>query len=224
MLHLSCMQWHQAVVPAAVARRAAASAVLALCAGVAHGQAPSHCAVIDLQGALLGTKEGKLAAEQLSVKVNPRKMEFEQRQSELDRLRVQIQDPSLTAERKAELATEIEEKTRRLDRETREAQEDLDSEEQQLSERFGPKLIETVNRYAAAHGLTIVFDRSAATSPVVFVAESEDITQGVIAAYDEAASVAASPGGNQKPSSAGTKAAAPPPQPAAKPATAPRQP
>jgi len=160
---------------------------------------------------MIGTKDGKKAADDLAATVNPRRKEFEQRQRELDQLRAQLQDGKLDDEKKAALAADIDVKVKRLERDTQAAQEELDSEEQKFADQFGPKLVAIVKKYAAEHGLIVVFDKSNDSSPVVFAGEEADITQAVIDAYDQASPEVAP--------AAAAKAASPPkPKPASKPA------
>ena len=52
-------------------------------AGIAAAQAPTKIAVIQIQGALVATKEGQKAAADLETKMAPRKKELESRQAEI---------------------------------------------------------------------------------------------------------------------------------------------
>ena len=198
---------------------ALALALLAFDAGTAGAQPPTRFVVVDLQAAMLGTREGKKAVAELEAKVNPRKKDFEQRRLELDQLRKQLQDPALTRERQTELLDEVDRKSRRLERDRQDAQEDLETEEQHLSERFGPKLVAIVNKYASDHHLAVVFDKSNAASPVVYAAATEDITQAIIDAYDQAPPSAA-PAETTKESTSTSVGAA---KPAARPLAAKKQ-
>jgi outer membrane protein len=191
------------------------SAFLLLGVASAQAQWPTGFAVVDLQAAMMGTRDGKKATEELAAKVNPRKKDFEQRQQELDQLRSQLRDGKLDEEKKAALTDEIDVKAKRLERETQEAQEDLDSEEQKFADEFGPKLVAIVNKYAAEHGLIVVFDKSSESSPVVYSGQEADITQAVIEAYDKAQPEA--PAGTSKAPSPPKSKAAPKPTAPAKP-------
>ena len=163
---------------------------------------------------MIGTKDGKKAADELAATVNPRRKEFEQRQQEIDQLRAQLQDGKLDEEKKAALAGEIDVKAKRLERDTKAAQDELESEEQKFAERFGPKLVAIVNKYAGENGLIIVFDKSNDSSPVVYAGEEADITQAVIAAYDQAYPEAAPAAANKADSPTKSKPAPKPVAPA----------
>ena len=65
-----------------------AAVLLCLAAEMRAQQAPVKLAVINLQGALVSTKDGKKASADLDAKVAPGKKEFDARQSEL----IQLQD------------------------------------------------------------------------------------------------------------------------------------
>jgi len=198
----------------AAGRCAAAFAVLTLGAAAACGQWPVGFAVVDLQAAMIGTKDGKRATDELAAKVDPRKKDFEQRQQELDQLRSELRDGKLDDEKKAAIAADIDAKVKRLERDTQAAQEELDSNEQKFADLFGPKLVAVVRKYAAEHGLTIVFDKSNDTSPVVYAGEEADITQAVIDAYDQASPEAAPATPTKAPSPAKSKPATKPAAPA----------
>jgi outer membrane protein len=47
-------------------------------------------AVVSLQGAIVGTKEGQRASKELDAKVPPKQKEFEQRQGEIAQLEDQL--------------------------------------------------------------------------------------------------------------------------------------
>lgn len=163
---------------------------------------------------MIGTKDGKRATDELAAKVDPRKKDFEQRQQELDQLRSELRDGKLDDEKKAAIAADIDAKVKRLERDTQAAQEELDSNEQKFADLFGPKLVAVVRKYAAEHGLTIVFDKSNDTSPVVYAGEEADITQAVIDAYDQASPEAAPATPTKAPSPAKSKPATKPAAPA----------
>ncbi len=56
----------------------------ALCGAMAWGQqAPLKIAVIDMQSALLGTKDGQKAVAEFKAKFAPREQEFQKRQADL---------------------------------------------------------------------------------------------------------------------------------------------
>jgi outer membrane protein len=185
VLHLRSMPWKTGCRRKA-GRCAAAFALLTVGAAAACAQWPAGFAVVDLQAAMIGTKDGKKAADELAATVNPRRKEFEQRQQELDQLRAQLQDGKLDDEKKAALAGDIDIKAKRLERDTKAAQDELEGEEQKFADRFGPKLVAIVKKYAAEHGLIVVFDKSNDSSPVVYAGQEADITQAVIDAYDQA--------------------------------------
>jgi outer membrane protein len=213
VLHLRSMHW-AADYQRKVRRCAAAFAALTLGAVAARAQWPVGFAVVDLQAAMMGTKDGKKATADLAATVNPRKKAFERRQQELDQLRSQLRDSKLDDEKRAAIADEIDLKAKRLDRETQEAQEDLDSEEQKFADRLGPKLVATVNKYAAEHGLIVVFDKSSDASPVIYASREADITQAVIDAYDQSPPEAAPAETNKAPSPPKSKPASKPAAPA----------
>jgi outer membrane protein len=69
---------------------ATASLAIAV-AGIAAAQAPTKIAVIQIQGALVATKEGQKAAADLETKMAPRKKDLESKQSEIKDLQDRLQ-------------------------------------------------------------------------------------------------------------------------------------
>ena len=111
------------------------STMALLCASpAAFAQAPNKVGVISIQGAIVGTKDGQKASQELETKFGPKKKEFQTRESELGQLNDQLtKGGSVMAEdKRAQLAREIDEKKKRLDRDMQDAQEDFQAEQQRL--------------------------------------------------------------------------------------------
>ena len=66
-----------------------AVALLGLAFGAA-AQTPGKVGVISVQGAIVGTKDGQKASQELDAKFVPKKKEFDTRQSELASLQDQL--------------------------------------------------------------------------------------------------------------------------------------
>ncbi|MBI3280039.1 MAG: hypothetical protein HYZ57_09385 [Acidobacteria bacterium] len=80
-------------------KRVLASALLALGAAVvaAAQTTPTKIGVIQIQAAIISTREGKKAAADLEARSAPKKKELEKQQAEINALRDQLQKSSNTA-------------------------------------------------------------------------------------------------------------------------------
>jgi outer membrane protein len=187
--------------------------VLALMLGVsAWAQAPK-IAVIDMQGALLSTKEGQKAAEELKLKFGPREEEFNTRQKELvakqDAYRKTMNTISATA--KASMEREIDAAQKALERDADDAKQDFSAEQNRLLGGIMQKMQAVMTKYAADNQITMIVDVSSQPNNLLYADQASNISTAIITAFDNsaAAPAAAPAGAPAKP------AAAPAPKPAA---------
>ncbi len=179
----------------------------------ASAQAPSKVGVINVQGAIVGTKDGQKASQELDTKFQPKNKQFESRRSELASLQDQFNKGGsvMSEEKRGQLSRDIDEKKRRLDRDVQDAQEELQGEQQRLLQGLGQRMMAVIEKYAKDNGYTIILDVGNPNTPVLFASSAIDITQDIVSLYDKAPA----------PSPATTPApgAAAPAAPANKPAT-----
>jgi len=189
--------------------------------------APTKVAVIQIQAALVSTKEGQKAAAELETKMGPRKKELDGKQAELKDLQEKLQrgGNTLSDSAKEELTRNIDQKTKSFNRQVEDAQAELEAEQQKLLQQLGQKMMQVIDKYAQSNGFSIVLDVSNPNTPVLYASNTIDITKEVIDLYDKtmgtapAAAPAKAPAALAPP--AAPKPAAAPPKPAAPPAVAP---
>jgi len=169
-------------------------------------QAPNKIAIIHLQNAIIGTKDGQKAAKELEAKFMPKRQEIEKRQAEIQALQQQLRASSNTAseEQKNKLMRDIDAKQKSLQRDGEDASAELDQEQQKLFQEIGGKVMAVIDKYASDNGFAVVIDVSAQSSPVLYASTSVDITRQVVETYDKNAPTAA-------PAPAAPKPAAPKP-------------
>lgn len=157
----------------------------------AWAQAPQKIAVIDMQAALVGTKEGHQAATELQGKFTPKQQDLQKRQTELQAKQDQYRkvENTLSEEAKATMQRDMETLSRNIQRDSQDAQQDLDQEQQRILGQLGPKMQQVINKYATDHQITMVFDVSGQPNNVIFASNTIDITRDIIALYDQAAPV-----------------------------------
>lgn len=186
--------------------------------GVSAFAQQQKIAVIDMQAALLGTKDGQKAAGELKAKFTPKENELQKKQTELQAKQEQFRksENTMSDEAKANLARDIDTMTRTLQRDSDDARQDLDAEQQRILGDLGQRVMQVLQKYASDKQLTIVMDVSGQPNNVLFASNTIDITREVIAMYDTAAAAAPPPAPSAAP------AAFAPRPPAAAPAATPR--
>src|SRR5260370_4865513 len=100
---------------------------LALAASMfAQAQSASKVGVINIQGAIVTTKDGQKAAADLETKSAPKRKELEAKQNEINALKDQLQkgQNTLSEATKAQLYKNIDQKTNSLHREYADPQQD----------------------------------------------------------------------------------------------------
>jgi outer membrane protein len=161
-------------------------AAVALVCGIASAQtATPKFGVIDMQKALLSTKDGQKAVEELKAKFGPKEQEFQKRQNDLQAKQEEYRkkENTLGEEAKASLAREIDAMTKNLQRDTDDARQDVDQEQQRVLGELGQKMMQVLTKYSADKGL-MVFDVSGQPNNVLFASSSIEITADIIKMYD----------------------------------------
>jgi outer membrane protein len=151
------------------------------------GGAAPKVGVISVQVAIQSTAEGKQAANELQSRFAPR-------QTELDNLRKQIEDlqtrlrtasNTLSDEEKARLAREGDQLTRTYQRKQQDSQDDFNEAEREIVDTIGRKMIDILDKYSKENGYAVVLDTSAQNTPVIYAANTVDVTQDIIKLYDQ---------------------------------------
>jgi outer membrane protein len=198
------------------------AALLAGVAVLAHAQAqtPSKVAIIGVQQAILSTKDGQKATQDLQARFNPQKSKLEQRQQELAGLQEQLKKGGATMSdaAKDKLNRDIESLNKTLTREGEDFDAEVQQEEQKIMNDLGAKMMDVIIKYATQNGLAMVIDVSNQQTPVLWADQSINITEQIVKLYDQA-----HPGAGASPTPAATPAAPPRPAPA-KPAATPPPP
>jgi len=188
--------------------------VLALAATLTV-QAQTKVAAINIQAAIIGTKDGQKAAAELNSKMQPKKRELEQRQNDINAMQDQLNkgQNTMSEAAKTDLYKNIEAKKKTLQREVEDAQADLEADQNKLMQQLGQKIVAVIERYAKDNGYSMVVDVGNPNTPVIYASPSVEITKEVIELYDKASATAPAPTTSAPKAPAATPAA-PKPAPA----------
>ena len=101
-----------------------------------RAQSPPLCkvAVVNMQAAIAGTKDGQKAQQELAAKVEPKQKEFNTREGEIAQLEDELRKGGnvMSERNKQELTRSIDDKKKRLQRDSQDAQDALQAEQQRL--------------------------------------------------------------------------------------------
>ncbi len=164
------------------------AAVLLCVAMAANAQQPSpKVGVISMQGALAGTKDGQKASQELESKFAPKQKEFDSRRNEIAQLQDQYNKSGtvMSEEKRNQLARDIDEKKKRLERDMQDANDEVNTEQQKVLQSLGQRILAVIDKYAKDNGYTLVLDDSNPSTPIIYAASATDITQDIIALYDK---------------------------------------
>jgi len=145
--------------------------------------------IIHVQNAILSTKDGQKAASDLQSRFAPKKAELDKKQSAIGALQDQYRKGAATMsdEAKAKLTREIDTNTKALNRETEDAQAELDQEQGKVMQDLGQKMMAVLDKYAKDNGYAVILDVSNPQTPVLWASNAVDITNDIVTLYDKAA-------------------------------------
>ena len=161
-------------------------------------------AVIAFQPAVVSTNEGRAAIAKLQQKFAPKRAELKAMDDQINTLKkaLQADGATLSAAERATRQRTIDDKQKTLQRNVQDAQSDyqqaLGEAFQGLAQKFGAVLQD----YAKANGYGVVLDVSSQQTPVLWASKGADISEAVVAEYNQKSGVAAPP---SQPASAPTQ-------------------
>ena len=141
-----------------------------------------------MRQAIVSTAEGKQASAELQSQFAPRQNELEALNKQINDLRQQITANTNTwnDEQKARAQAQGQRLAAQLDRKQQEMQTDVNDAQSDVVDRIGRKMMDVLDRYSRENGFVAVFDSSAQNSPIIYAANSIDVTQEIIKLYDQA--------------------------------------
>jgi outer membrane protein len=165
---------------------------VAMVAG-AQAQTPNKVGVIQIQGAIVNTKDGQKAMADLETRMAPRKADLEKKQGEIRDLQEKLQKGgnAISEDAKQDLARTIDQKTKNYKRDMEDAQAEFQQEQRKLLGDLGQKMMRIIDNYAQANGFSVILDVSNPNTPVLYASNVVDITKDIVALYDKGAATPA---------------------------------
>jgi len=188
--------------------------VLVALALTALGASAQRIAVIDMQGAILQTKDGQQAAAELKKKFDPVQQSLTKRGQDLQAKQANYQKSAATMSPEAKTAAEhdMQQLETALQRDADDAKNDAQADQNKMLQPILQKLQAVLDKYAADKKITMIVDLSSRPNNLLFASADSNITNDVIALYNQ--QQAAAPGQTSAPAAvppATPKTAAPKP-------------
>jgi outer membrane protein len=154
---------------------------------------PNRVGVIDIQRAILATNEGRRDFEALTKKFEPKQVELKTLNDEVENLKKALtaQGDKLNEDERANRTRTIQQKEKNLQRLLEDAQQDFQTQQGELAQRIGQKMIQVIETYARANGIALVVDGSNPQSGLIWASEQTNISQQIVDAYNAQSGIAA---------------------------------
>jgi outer membrane protein len=175
----------------------AAQAPAAAAPAAAPQAIPAKVAIIAFEQAVVATNEGQKSVAEVQKKYEPKKAAIDAQATEVENLKKQLQALPATApdDQRASLIKNIDTKDKLLQRDAEDASNAYQADLQEAYGKVAQKVGGTAVSYVKANGFTLLLNVGGQqqTNPVLWFAETTDITQAVINEYNKVSGVAAPP-------------------------------
>ncbi|HEV8146663.1 MAG TPA: OmpH family outer membrane protein [Bryobacteraceae bacterium] len=179
--------------------------------------------VINIQSAMVSTKDGQKAVAELNGRMAPKQKELEKKQTDIRDLQDKLQKGSNTLAESAKdnLKRDIDAKTKNFNRDMEDAQAEMDLEQRKILDDLSQKMMQVIDKYAVANGYAVILDVSNPNTPVLYASNAVEVTKDIVDLYDKMQPTTAPSTPATKPTPSATKPAPQTTPPAAKPTAPP---
>jgi len=151
------------------------------------GRVPTKVGVMAAQSALLSTRDGQRALQEMNKHLEPTKAGMDKKAQEIRELQDKLQrgGNAMADTAKAELQRTIEQKTKAYNRDMEDAQAEAEQEQHKMLDELSGKMQKVIENYAAANGYAVILDDANPNTPVLYVASAVEITKEIVDLYDK---------------------------------------
>ena len=187
----------------------------------APAAAPTKICVVNLQSAMLTTKDGQAAAEEFRTKFQePEEKKLQAKQQEMTELNDKLQRGANTMSQTAQddMKKSLDRKNTEYKRAVEDYQFDHDERQRKLLDDLSAKMQTVIARFAQENACAIFLDVTNPNSGIMWISDTADVTRQIVEAYDKtqaAAGTVAAPAKQLPASGIKPPAATPAKQPAA---------
>ncbi len=203
--------------PAPAAPSAAAAPV------PATPMAGAKVGIINIQGAILSSNEGRRDLEALDKKFDPKRNELQSLTKEVDDLKKQLntQGDKMNEEARNTLVHNIEGKQKLLQRSSEDAQNEYQQQQSEIAQRILQKMAPVIDKFAKDNQFSLLIDVSQPwpQGQVLWFGANTDVTKQVVDLYNAQSGVPAPPAAGASTSKPTSGTTTPKPATTHKPAT-----
>jgi Skp family chaperone for outer membrane proteins len=182
---------------------------------------PTKICVVNLQSAMLSTKDGQAAADDFRAKFSePEEKKLQAKQAEITELSDKLQRGANTMSQTAQddMKRTLDRKNTDYKRAVEDYQFDRDEMQRKLLDDLSAKMQSVIARFAQENGCAVFLDVTNPNSGIMWISDTADVTRQVVDAYDKAQPTS---GISAAPAKPGASAIKPPATTPAKPTAAP---
>ena len=189
----------------------------------AAGPVPTRICVVNLQSAMLSTKDGQAAAEDFRTKFSePEEKKLQAKQAEITDLSDKLQRGANTMSQTAQddMKKNLDRKNTEYKRAVEDFNFDRDEMQRKLLDDLSAKMQAVIARFAQENSCAVFLDVTNPNSGIMWIADQVDVTRQIVDAYDKAQPAS----GAAKPAPSSAKPTTIAPAPAKPPAATPAKP
>ena len=222
VLSLACLAQTGTAAPAPAAPAPAAGAPAPAPAATTPGTAvaagsTNKVGIINIQGAILASNEGRRDLETLDKKFDPKRTELQNLNKEIEDLKKQLstQGDKMNEEARANLVRNLETKQKSMQRSSEDAQNEYQQQQSEIAQRILAKMGPVIEKFVKDNQYAVLMDVSQQwpQGQVLVWSPAVDVTKQVVDLYNAQSGVPAPTSASSSKSSSGTTT----PKPAAKP-------
>jgi len=181
---------------------------------------PTKICVVNLQSAMLSTKDGQAAADEFRTKFSePEEKKLQAKQAEITDLSDKLQRGANTMSQTAQddMKRTLDKKNTEYKRSVEDYQFDRDEMQRKLLDDLSSKMQTVIARFAQENACAIFLDVTNPNSGIMWIADQVDVTRQIVDSYDKTQPGTTAPA---KPATSGAKPLSTPPPNAVKPPAA----
>jgi len=177
----------------------AAAAPASAAAPVATAPLPgvNKVGIINIQGAILASNEGRRDLEALDKKFDPKRTELKNLNTEIEELKKQLntQGDKMNEEARANLVHSLETKQKNMQRQSEDAQNEYQQQQSEIAQRILQKMAPVIDKFAKDNQFSLLIDVSQPwpQGQVLWFGANTDVTKAVVDLYNAQSGIAAPP-------------------------------
>ena len=151
--------------------------------------------IINIQGAILASNEGRRDLEALDKKFDPKRNELLSLNKEIEDLKKQLstQGDKMNEEARASLVRNLETKQKTMQRSSEDAQNEYQQQQTEIAQRILQKMAPVIDKFARDNQFSLLMDVSQPwpQGPVLWFGANTDVTKAVVDLYNAQSGVPA---------------------------------